>query len=123
MSTRSASAAYEPSVEPSFTTTTLAFGTAARVRLTTSRSVAAAWNAGITATTGTSAASPSPVQDSQHRLQLGPQLLDGFGCEGTSGLRLELSRAAVLLDLLAGSFDLVLLSVQQVLHQHDQLDL
>src|SRR6267378_1871656 len=37
--------------------------------------------------------------------------------------RLELAGATILLDLLARAFDRVFLGVQQVLHEHDQLDL
>src|SRR6266545_4113977 len=38
-------------------------------------------------------------------------------------LGLELAGATVLLDLLTRAFDRVFLGVQQVLHEHDQLDL
>src|SRR5438128_4450453 len=62
------------------------------------------------------------VQDGEHRLQLGAQIAHGLGRQRAPGLRLQLAAAAVLLDLLARPLDGVLLRVQQVLHQHDQLD-
>src|SRR5258708_2626483 len=63
------------------------------------------------------------LEDSQNGLQLGAQLLHGFGGERAARLGLQLSRAAILLDLLARALDRVLLRVEEVLHQHDQLDL
>src|SRR5256885_11189106 len=65
----------------------------------------------------------APFEDGENRLELGAQVLDGRGREGAARLRLELARAAILLDLLAGALDGVLLGVEQVLDQHDQLDL
>src|SRR5436853_458110 len=65
----------------------------------------------------------APFEDGENRLELGAQVFDGLGRERASSLRLELARAAILLDLLAGALDGVLLRVEQVLHQHDQLDL
>src|SRR5258708_6019170 len=50
----------------------------------------------------------------------GPPRLGG---EGAPRLRFQFARAAVLLDLLARALDGVLLGVEQVLDQHDQLDL
>src|SRR6267143_1522036 len=93
--------------------------TADRVRATTSPIVAAAWNAGMTTPTRTS----TPFEDAEYRLQLGAQLLDRFGGERTPCLRLQLPRAPVLLDFLARALDRVFLRVQEVLHEHDQLDL
>src|SRR5919106_573414 len=63
------------------------------------------------------------LEQGEDRLELGPQVLDGLGGEGAARFRLELAGAAVLLDLLARPLDGVLLGVQQVLDQHDQLDL
>src|SRR2546425_7470422 len=108
-----------PSVDPSSTTIIWAAGTTVLVRSTTSRIVAAAWNAGMTTATRTSA----PFEDAEHRLELGAELLDGFGGQRTPRFGLELAGAAILLDLLARAFDRVFLGVQQVLHEHDQLDL
>src|SRR6267143_2562749 len=65
----------------------------------------------------------APFEDAEHRLELGAELLDGFGGQRTARFGLELARAPILLDLLARAFDRVFLRVQQVLHQHDQLDL
>src|SRR5712664_1212899 len=73
----------------------------------------------MTTATRTSA----PFEDAEHRLELGAELLDGFGGQRTPRFGLELARAAVLLDLLARAFDRVFLGVQQVLDEHDQLDL
>src|SRR3989442_1713488 len=108
-----------PSVDPSSTTIIWAAGTTVLVRSTTSRIVAAAWNAGMTTATRTSA----PFEDAEHRLELGAELLDGFGGQRTPRFGLELAGAAILLDLLARAFDRVVVGVQQVLHEHDQLDL
>src|SRR2546425_4257753 len=63
------------------------------------------------------------LEDREHGLELAAQVLHGLRRERPARLRLELARAAVLLDLLASALDRVLLRVQQVLHQHDQLDL
>src|SRR3954467_3598977 len=101
----------------------LAPGRVARVRLTTPPSVAAAWNAGITTTTCNLAPpSPSAFEDPEHQLQLRAKLLDRFRRERAARFRFELSRAAVLLDLLPRSLDCVFLGVKEVLYQHDELD-
>src|SRR2546421_8434546 len=63
------------------------------------------------------------LEDREHGLELAAQVLHGLRRERPARLRLELARAAVLLDLLASALDRVLLRVQQVLHQHDQFDL
>src|SRR6266576_5526690 len=65
----------------------------------------------------------APFEDPEHRLELGAELLDGFGGQRTPRFGLELARATVLLDLLARALDRVFLRVQQVFHEHDQLDL
>src|SRR5437764_15181107 len=65
----------------------------------------------------------APFEDGENRLELGAQIFDGLGRERAARLRLELARPAKLLDLLAGALDRVLLRVEQVLDQHDQLDL
>src|SRR2546423_11457816 len=65
----------------------------------------------------------APFEDGENRLELGAQIFDGLGRERAARLRLELARAAILLDLLARALDGVLLRVEQVLDQHDQLDL
>src|SRR5207244_11809724 len=64
-----------------------------------------------------------PFQDGEDRFELGPQVLHGLSRERAACLRLQLPAAAVLLDLLASSLDRVFLGIQQVLDQHDQLDL
>src|SRR6266853_863758 len=64
-----------------------------------------------------------PLEQRENRLQLGAQVVHRLRGEGAPRLRLELARAAVLLDLLSRPVDRVLLRVQEVLHQHDQLDL
>src|SRR2546426_3829365 len=64
-----------------------------------------------------------PLENGEDRLELGAQVLDRLGRERPARLRLELARAPILLDLLARAFDRVFLRIQQVLHQHDQLDL
>src|SRR5437016_8035688 len=63
------------------------------------------------------------LEDRENRLELAPQILHRLRGECAPGLGLELARAAVLLDLLPRPFDRVFLRVQQVLHEHDQLDL
>src|SRR6266545_1823560 len=63
-----------------------------------------------------------PFENAQHRLQLGPQLLHRLGRQGAARFGLQLPRPAILLDLLSCALDRVLLGVQQVFHQHDQLD-
>src|SRR5690349_18610043 len=86
--------------------------------------VAAASNAGMT--TATSACpgigSGAPLENREHRLQLGTQVLDRLGRERAPCLGFELPRSAVLLDLLARPLDRVFLRVQEMLHEHDQLD-
>src|SRR6266705_131372 len=62
-------------------------------------------------------------EDGEDRLELRTQVLHGLGRERAPRLRLEVARAAVLLDLLARPFDRVLLRVEEMLHEHDQLDL
>src|SRR2546425_2952222 len=84
-----------------------------------SRIVAAAWNAGMITATRTS----TPFENAEHRFELGAELLDRFGGEGPPRFGLELARAAILLDLLPRAFDRVFLGVQQMLDEHDQLDL
>src|SRR5436190_22109179 len=66
---------------------------------------------------------PPALEYAEHRLELRAELLDGLGGERAPGFGLQLAGAAVLLDLLPGPFDRVLLRVQQVFHEHDQLDL
>src|SRR6266545_4088922 len=65
----------------------------------------------------------APFEDAEHRLELGAELLDGFGGQRSPRFGLELARATVLLDFLARALDRVFLRVQQVFHEHDQLDL
>src|SRR6267143_6449569 len=65
----------------------------------------------------------APFEDPEHRLELGAELLDGFGGQRTPRIGFELARATVLLDFLARALDRVFLRVQQVFHEHDQLDL
>src|SRR5574342_508220 len=63
------------------------------------------------------------VEQREHGFQLGAQVLDGLRRQRPPGLRLELSGASILLNLGPGTLDRVLLGVEQMLHQHDQLDL
>src|SRR3989441_4487297 len=63
------------------------------------------------------------LEDREHGFEVAAQILHGLRGERPARLRLQLARAPVLLDLLACALDRVLLGVQQVLHQHDQLDL
>src|SRR2546427_10542045 len=65
----------------------------------------------------------SALKDREYGFELAAQILHGLRGERPARLRLQLARATVLLDLLACALDRVLLRVQQVLHQHDQLDL
>src|SRR5205085_2378254 len=65
----------------------------------------------------------APFEDGEDRLDARAQVFDGLRRERAARLRLELTRAAILLDLLARALDGVLLRVEQVLDQHDQLDL
>src|SRR6059058_174910 len=64
-----------------------------------------------------------PLEEGENRLQVGTQVFDRLRRERASRLGLELTRAPVLLDLLTRAIDRVLLGVQEVLHEHDQLDL
>src|SRR5213592_3100218 len=64
----------------------------------------------------------SPLEQGEDRLQVGAQVLDRLRSERAPRLGLELARAPVLLDLLTRALDRVLLRVQEVLHEHDQLD-
>src|SRR5256885_154906 len=64
-----------------------------------------------------------PLENSEDRLELGTQILDRLGRERPARLRLELPAAPILLDLLARPLDRVFLGVEQVLDEHDQLDL
>src|SRR3989475_8284670 len=113
-----------PSVDPSSTTIICAAGTAALGRSTTGGIVATAGNGGMTTPPPPRPARMSaPFEDAEHRLELGAELLDGFGGQCAPCFGLELAGATVLLDLLARAFDRVFLGVQQVLHEHDQLDL
>src|SRR5438034_10863544 len=65
----------------------------------------------------------APFENAEDGLQLGAELLDGFGGQRTPRFGLELARAPVLVDFLARALDRVFLRVQQVFHEHDQLDL
>src|SRR3989442_13813792 len=81
-----------------------------------------------TATAAPSSARPGigrgcALEDREHGFELAAKVLHGLCGERSARLRLQLARAAVLLDLLAPALDRVLLPVQQVLDQHDQLDL
>src|SRR5689334_3634626 len=82
---------------------------------------ATAWREGGSARPGIRRG--APFEDGEDRLELGAQVFHGLGRERAARLRLELPRAAILLDLLACALDRVLLRVEQVLDQHDQLDL
>src|SRR5438034_596710 len=64
-----------------------------------------------------------PLENRQDGLDLGLQVPERFRGERPPRFRLELPAAAVLLDLLARALDRVLLGVQQVLDEHDELDL
>src|SRR2546426_866629 len=64
-----------------------------------------------------------PLEQGEDRLQLQTEVLDRLGRQGAPRLRLQLARATVLLDFLARALDRVFLRVQEVLDQHDQLDL
>src|SRR5881296_373793 len=81
-----------------------------------------------TATAAPSSARPGigrgcALEDREHGFELAAKVLHGLCGERSARLRLQLARASVLLDLLARALDRVLLGVQQVLDQHDQLDL
>src|SRR5438034_6836206 len=60
------------------------------------------------------------LEDRENRLELAAQVLHRLRGERAPCLGLELTRAAVLLDLLTRPFDRVFLGVQQVLHQHER---
>src|SRR5437667_135219 len=64
-----------------------------------------------------------PLEQGEDRLELDAQVLDRLGRQRATRLRLELPAAPILLDLLARALDRVFLRIEQVLHQHDQLDL
>src|SRR2546427_5422687 len=64
-----------------------------------------------------------PLENGEDRLELGVQVLDRLSRERATRLWLEIPAAPILLDLLAGPLDRVFLRVEQVLDQHDQLDL
>src|SRR5438552_2871003 len=64
-----------------------------------------------------------PLENGENGFELGAQVLDGLGRERAARLRLQVPAAPILLDLLARPLDRVFLGVQQMLHQHDQLDL
>src|SRR5438094_2387976 len=64
-----------------------------------------------------------PLEQGEDRLELDAQVLDRLGRQRAARLRLELPAAPILLDLLARALDRVFLRIEQVLHQHDQLDL
>src|SRR3989449_4792387 len=64
-----------------------------------------------------------PLEKGEDRLELHAQVLDRLGRQRAARLRLELPAAPILLDLLARALDRVFLRIEQVLHQHDQLDL
>src|SRR5207247_7981952 len=63
------------------------------------------------------------LEDGENRLELAAQVFHRLRGERAPCFGLQLARAAILLDFLARAFDRVFLGVQQVLHQHDQLDL
>src|SRR2546426_11893277 len=64
-----------------------------------------------------------PLEKGEDRLEPHAQVLDRLGRQRAARLRLELPAAPILLDLLARALDRVFLRIEQVLHQHDQLDL
>src|SRR5207249_3296247 len=64
-----------------------------------------------------------PLENGENGFELGAQVLDGLGRERAARLRVQVPAAPILLDLLARPLDRVFLGVQQMLHQHDQLDL
>src|SRR2546422_4652544 len=64
-----------------------------------------------------------PLENGENGFELGAQVLDGLGRERAARLRLQVPAAPILLDLLARPLDRVFLGVEQMLHQHDQLDL
>src|SRR5579862_9571662 len=93
--------------------------------------VPAAWKAGMTTarlgdvpgSARTGMGRCVAVQNGEHRLQLSLKVPDRLRPQGPAGLRLEIPRAPVGLDFLTGTLDGVLLRVQQMLDEHDQLDL
>src|SRR5436309_7336795 len=64
-----------------------------------------------------------PLENGENGFEFGAQVLDGLGRERAARFRLELAAAPILLDLLACPLDRVFLRVEQMLDQHDQLDL
>src|SRR6266699_3792683 len=64
-----------------------------------------------------------PLENGENGFELGAQVLDGLGRERAARLRLQVPAAPILLDLLARPLDRVFLGVEQVLDEHDQLDL
>src|SRR6266581_6662816 len=64
-----------------------------------------------------------PLENGENGFELGAQVLDGLGRERAARLRLQVPAAPILFDLLARPLDRVFLGVEQMLHQHDQLDL
>src|SRR5213593_4112626 len=64
-----------------------------------------------------------PLENGENGFELGAQVLDRLGRERAARLRLQVPAAPILLDLLARPLDRVFLGVEQMLHQHDQLDL
>src|SRR5256885_3733634 len=63
-----------------------------------------------------------PLENGENGFELGAQVLDGLGRERAACLRLQVPAAPILLDLLARPLDRVFLGVEQMLHQHDQLE-
>src|SRR2546430_17367813 len=64
-----------------------------------------------------------PLENGEDRLELGAQVLDRLSRERATRLWLEIPAAPILLDFLARPLAGVFLRVEQVLAQHDQLDL
>src|SRR5437899_189505 len=74
----------------------------------------------------TPATSVGEARRDEHRhqlLEIALERLQGFRGEGAAREGLEVSSLPVLVDLLARAFDRVLLDVEQMLHEHDELDL
>src|SRR2546423_10512468 len=65
----------------------------------------------------------APFEDGENRLELGAQVFDGLGRERAARLRLELARAAILFDLLAGAPEGAPFPADQGFDQHDQPNL
>src|SRR5207253_11208725 len=101
-------------------------GTARRLRLRTSAMVAAAWSAGMTTATASSARPGIGRVSFEHGedgFELRAQIFHRLGRERPTCFRLELARAPVLLDLLPRALDRVFFGVEEMLDQHDELDL